>query len=41
VAEPPLGVAQDKRTIMRDVALTYHRETPSAQAEGAKISYRR
>jgi hypothetical protein len=29
-------VADDKRAIMREVALTYRRETRAAQAEGAK-----
>jgi hypothetical protein len=33
---PPPEVAEDKRDIMREVALTYRRETRAAQAEGAK-----
>jgi hypothetical protein len=33
---PPPEVADDKRDIIREVALTYRRETRAAQVEGAK-----
>ena len=33
---PPPPVADDKRAIMREVALTYRRVGRAAQAEGAK-----
>jgi hypothetical protein len=35
VGGPP-PVADDKRTIMREVALTYQRETRASQAEGTR-----
>jgi hypothetical protein len=35
---PPPEVADDKRAIMREVALTYRRETRAAQAARAKPS---